>query len=144
MHQYAKRPGLAIWSLIVSFPVHGAVVSSAMFAGMAFGLPLHWAYYWVAVPVIVLAGALPLSPQGAGIMEGFAVLLTRSQGVTVSQAFALTMSIRMVQILWNLTGGLFVLKGGFHAPSDTEKGEMANLPPEPGTGEDSRKAFVPA
>jgi uncharacterized protein (TIRG00374 family) len=144
MQRYGRRPWLAIWSLVISFPVHGAVVSSAMFAGMAFGLPLHWAYYWVAVPVIVLAGALPLSPQGAGIMEGFAVLLTRSQGVTVSQAFALTMSIRMVQILWNLTGGLFVLKGGFHAPSDTEKGEMANLPPEPGTGEDSRKAFVPA
>jgi uncharacterized protein (TIRG00374 family) len=130
MHLYGKRPALAIWSLVISLPVHGAVVSSAMFAGMAFGLPLHWAYYWVAVPVIVLAGAIPLSPQGAGIMEGFAVLLTRSQGVTVSQAFALTMSIRMVQVIWNLTGGLFVLRGGFHAPTENEKEELDRLPPE--------------
>jgi hypothetical protein len=107
-----------------------------MLAGMAFGLPLHWAYYWVAVPVIVLAGAIPLSPQGAGIMEGFAVLLTRTQGVTVSQAFALTMSIRMVQILWNLAGGIFVLRGGYHAPSDDEKREMDNIPPEDGPDED--------
>jgi uncharacterized protein (TIRG00374 family) len=128
MHQYAKRPGLAIWALVVSFPVHGAVVSSAMFAGIAFGLPLHWEYYWVAVPVIVLAGAIPVSPQGAGVMEGFAVLLTRTQGVTVSQAFALTMSIRMVQILWNLTGGLFVLRGGFHAPTAGEKKELDSGP----------------
>ena len=132
MQQYGKRPGLAIWSLVVSFPVHGAVVSSAMFAGMAFGLPLHWEYYWVAVPVIVLAGAIPISPQGAGVMEGFAVLLTRSQGVTVSQAFALTMSIRMVQILWNLTGGIFVLRGGFHAPNDDEQKELDSIPPEDG------------
>jgi uncharacterized membrane protein YbhN (UPF0104 family) len=132
MRQYGKRPGLALWTLIVSFPVHGAVVTSAMFAGMAFGLPLHWAYYWVAVPVIVLAGAIPLSPQGAGIMEGFAVLLTRAQGVTVTQAFALTMSIRMVQIIWNLTGGLFVLHGGFHAPTPVEKTEIDNLPEEQG------------
>jgi uncharacterized protein (TIRG00374 family) len=130
MRQYGKRPGLALWALIVSFPVHGTVVTSAMFAGMAFGLPLHWSYYWVAVPVIVLAGALPLSPQGAGVMEFFAVLLTATQGVTVSQAFALTMSIRMVQIIWNLAGGLFVLRGGFHAPTEGEKKEMNTGPDE--------------
>jgi uncharacterized membrane protein YbhN (UPF0104 family) len=124
MHRYGKRPGLALWALVVSFPVHGAVITSAMLSGMAFGLPLHWEFYWVCVPVIVLAGAMPLSPQGAGVMEGFAVLLTRGQGVTVSQAFALTMSIRVVQILWNLAGGLFVLRGNFHAPSDGEKQEI--------------------
>jgi uncharacterized protein (TIRG00374 family) len=146
MRQYGKRPWLGIWSLVVSFPVHGAVVSSAMFAGMAFGLPLHWAYYWVAVPVIVLAGAIPLSPQGAGIMEGFAVLLTRTQGVTVSQAFALTMSIRMVQIIWNLVGGIFVLRGGYHAPGEGEKTELENLPPEPDAGDDTQRPreLVPA
>jgi uncharacterized protein (TIRG00374 family) len=144
MRQYGKRPMLGVWALIVSLPVHGAVVTSAMFAGLAFGLPLHWAYYWVAVPVIVLAGALPLSPQGAGVMEGFAVLLTRTQGVTVSQAFALTMSIRLVQVIWNLVGGLFVLRGGFHAPGDTEKRELENLPPEDGPNGDASPVLVTA
>ena len=86
-----------------------------MLAGMAFDLPLHPLYYWVVVPVVVLAGSIPISPQGAGVMEFFAILLTKRQGCTVSQAFALTMSIRIVQILWNLTGGIFVLRGGFHA-----------------------------
>jgi uncharacterized membrane protein YbhN (UPF0104 family) len=124
MHLYGERPLLGLWALVITLPVHGAVISSAMFAGMAFGLPLTWSYYWVAVPVIVLAGAIPISPQGAGVMEAFAVLLTRRQGVTVSQAFALTMSIRIVQILWNLTGGIFVLRGGFHAPSEREKKEL--------------------
>ncbi len=130
MHLYGKRPGLALWTLVMSLPVHGAVVTSAMLAGIAFGLPLHWAYYWVAVPVIVLAGAIPISPQGAGVMEAFAILLTRNQGVTISQAFALTMSIRLVQILWNLTGGLFVLRGGFHAPTETEQKELEESPVE--------------
>ena len=135
MHQYGKRPLLGVWSLLISLPVHGAVVMSAMFAGMAFGLPLHWAYYWVAVPVIVLSGAIPISPQGAGVMEAFAVLLTRSQGVTVSQAFALTMSIRIVQVLWNLSGGIFVLRGGYHAPGAEEKKQLDpsdQLPNGPG------------
>ena len=113
-----------IVALIVTIPVHASVITSAMFAGMAFGLPLHWAYYWVCVPVIVLAGSIPISPQGAGVMEAFAILLTRRQGVTVSQAFALAMSIRLVQIIWNLTGGIFVLRGGFHAPTETETKEL--------------------
>jgi glycosyltransferase 2 family protein len=124
MEIYRRRPWLVLWALIITFPVHGTVVVSATFAGMAFGLPLHPLYYWVAVPVIVLSGAIPISPQGAGVMEFFAILLTRRQGATVSQAFALTMSIRLVQILWNLTGGIFVLRGGYHAPSEEEQKEL--------------------
>jgi hypothetical protein len=34
------------------------------------------------------------------------------------------MSIRVVQILWNLTGGIFVLTGGFHAPTEQEQQEL--------------------
>jgi uncharacterized membrane protein YbhN (UPF0104 family) len=121
MDIYRKHWLAVLIAILMSLPVHGAVVVSATVAGMAFGLPISWPYYWVAVPVIVLSGAIPISPQGAGVMEFFAILLTRAHGATISQAFALTMSIRVVQILWNLTGGIFVLKGGFHAPTSAER-----------------------
>ena len=121
MRLYRQRPGLILWSLIATLPVHITVVISAMLAGSAFGLPLPRGYYFVAVPTIVLAGAIPISPQGAGVMEFFAVHLTRQYGATVSQAFALTMSIRLVQMLWNLTGGIFVFLGGYHPPSQKEQ-----------------------
>jgi uncharacterized protein (TIRG00374 family) len=124
MEVYRRRPWLVLGALLGSFPVHGTVILSAMFAGMAFKLPLSPQYYWVAVPVIVLSGALPISPQGAGVMEFFAILLTRTHGCTVAQAFALTMSIRIVQLIWNLTGGIFVLRGGFHAPTAKEQAEQ--------------------
>jgi uncharacterized membrane protein YbhN (UPF0104 family) len=127
-----------LWSLIISLPVHGTVVVSAMLAGLAFGiLRDHWEYYWVAVPVIVLSGSIPISPQGVGVMEGFAILLLRPEGATIAQAFALTMSIRVVQILWNLTGGLFVLRGGFHAPTEQEQHSMDTDvgAPDLGTGD---------
>ena len=68
-------------------------------------------------PVIVLSASIPISPQGAGVMEAFAILLTQPQGATVSQGLALALSIRAVQILWNLTGGIFVLRGGYSAPT---------------------------
>jgi hypothetical protein len=104
--------------------VHVTVILSATCAGKAFGLPPFGWYYWAIVPVIVLVGSIPISPQGAGVMEYFAIKLTETRGATVSQAFALTMSIRMVQILWNLTGVYFVLRGHYHKPTAAEKHEV--------------------
>jgi hypothetical protein len=121
---YRRRPMLVLIALLVTFPVHATVILSAMFAGMAFHLPLSWNYYWAVVPVIVLVGSLPISPQGAGVMEYFAIKLTESRGATVSQAFVLTMSIRLVQILWNLTGSYFVFRGHFHKPTESERDEF--------------------
>jgi uncharacterized protein (TIRG00374 family) len=122
---YRRRPMLVLLSLLVTFPVHMAVICSAMFAGKAFDLPLAASYYWAIVPVIVLVGALPISPQGAGVMEYFAIRLTETRGATVSQAFALTMSLRIVQILWNVTGVYFVLRGHYHKPTEAEKEEVS-------------------
>jgi len=93
-------------------------------AGKAFGLPLDPLYYWAVLPVVALVGAIPISPQGAGVMEFFAVQLMKRQGVTVSQAFAWVMAIRLIQILWNLAAGLFVIRGGYHAPTEKEAHEM--------------------
>jgi len=129
------RPAKTFVALLLCFPVHMTSIASAMLAGHAFGLPLPPLYYWVIVPVIALVGAIPISPQGAGVMEGMAILLTQGQGVTVSQAVALTLAIRLVQIFWNLIAGLFVLRGGYHAPSETEQHELDEdtdePPPEP-------------
>jgi hypothetical protein len=38
----------------------------------------------------------------------------------------------VVQILWNLTGGIFVLRGGYHAPSEKEQEEMQSDAAEEG------------
>ncbi|MGH7215301.1 MAG: lysylphosphatidylglycerol synthase domain-containing protein, partial [Tepidisphaeraceae bacterium] len=124
MDAYRRRPVLVFWALVVSLPVHATTVVSVLFAGMALGLPLTPGFYWIVVPVCVLAGSIPISPQGAGVMEFFAILLTRRQGATIAHAFALTMSIRLVQILWNLAGGLFVFRGGYHAPTEKEEREL--------------------
>jgi hypothetical protein len=124
MEMYRDRPRPLVTALLLSFPVHVTAILSATFAGWAFRLPLPVFYYWVVVPVVALAGAIPVSPQGMGVMEAFTVELTRRHGVTIAQAFALTMSIRLVQVLWNLVAGVFVLRGGYHAPSDKEQESM--------------------
>ena len=132
MEIYRDRPMPLAVALLLSFPVHVTAIVSATFAGRAFDLPIPTFYYWVIVPVVALAGAIPISPQGAGVMEFFTVELTRRFGVSIGEAFVLTMSIRLVQVLWNLVAGVFVLRGGYHAPSEKEQEAMESdgaLPP---------------
>jgi len=131
MELYGKRPAVPIWAGIMTFPVHLTTILSAIFAGMAFGLSMHTLYYFTVVPVLVLVSAIPLSPQGAGVMELFAVQLTKNQGVTVSQAIALAMAVRFGQMFWNLVAGLFVLRGGYHAPSQQEQQDLETDDAEP-------------
>jgi uncharacterized protein (TIRG00374 family) len=126
MDIYGKRSRLVLVSLALSFPVHAITVLSAMAAGQAFGLPINPAYYWVIVPVVTLAGSMPLSPQGAGVMEFFAYELMRGQGATLADAVVLTMSLRFVAIFWNLLAGVVVLRGGYHAPSAKEAEELSH------------------
>lgn len=124
MHLYGREPSVAIRATVMTFPVHVTTIVSSYMAGRAFGLPLPFWYYWVITPVIVLVGAIPISPQGAGVMEFFAIALTRQQGATISQAFALAMSIRVGAMFWNLMAGIFVLRGGYHAPDQSERQDM--------------------
>jgi uncharacterized protein (TIRG00374 family) len=117
---YGKHPWHVVAAVLMSLPVHGIVVASVSIACVAFGLPLEWWYYWVVVPITVLSGAIPISPQGAGVMEGVAYVLMKSQGGTMTHVVVLTMCIRLIGILWNLTGGIFVLRGGYSQPKDAE------------------------
>ena len=131
MELYGRRPWIVVAALVMTFPVHMTTIISATFAGKAFGLSLGALYYWAIVPVVTLVGAIPISPQGAGVMEPTMVVLTARQGVTVSQAFALVMAIRFFQIFWNLVAALFVLRGGYHAPTEQEQETLEQDEDEP-------------
>lgn len=126
MTLYARRPGLILWGMAVTLPVHLTVALTGALGGMAFGLPVATGYYFVVVPVIVLVGSIPVSPQGAGVMEFFAVTLLNRQGVTIGEAFALTLFIRFAHVAWYLVGGLWVLKGGYGQAIDAN-----DDPPQP-------------
>ena len=144
MELYGHRPWISVLAVLMTFPVHITTIVSGTFAGKAFGLPLHPLYYWAIVPVITLMGAIPISPQGVGIMEPLAVELTRRQGVTVGQAFALVMAIRFCQIFWNLVASLFVLRGGYHAPTQKEAQELQEDDEQPlGTTQSAEVTVAP-
>jgi len=143
MELYGKRPGAPIWGGIMTFPVHLTTIISAIFAGKAFGLTMSGIYYFTVVPVLVLVSAIPISPQGAGVMEFFSIELTRTQGVTVSQAIALAMAVRLGQMFWNLVAGVFVLRGGYHAITEAEKETLETDEPDIAEGSSTNDSLKP-
>jgi len=58
MELFGKRPAVAFWAIVMTFPVHMNTIISATFAGKAFLLTLTPLYYWAVVPVITLVGAI--------------------------------------------------------------------------------------
>jgi uncharacterized protein (TIRG00374 family) len=141
MELYGKRPKASFTALVMTFPVHMTTIACGTLAGIAFGIDrthMPLSYYWTVVPVITLVAAIPISPQGAGVMEAFAIILTKNHGVTVTQAIGLANALRFSQMFWNLLAGIFVLRGGYHAPSEQEQEDLEvdedePAPPNPGS-----------
>lgn len=63
----------------------------------------------VVVPLILLIGAVPLSPQGLGIQEGAFVFFLHSVGATTGQALAIALVLRAKSYVLALCGGIIWL-----------------------------------
>lgn len=105
---YRRSPRALILAFLGAIPAHLVLTACAIALAFAFNLNVPMGYFLVVVPIIVLVGALPLSPQGVGVQEVVAAILFASYSVPLSQVIAFTMSLRLVQVGWYLIGGLLV------------------------------------
>ena len=84
------------------------------------GLEVPIKYYFVFFPIGWVLGALPISPAGAGVLEGGIVFLfTRVPGVTAEQALVLAMCQRVMFLLASLPGIVIHIMGA-HLPAGQE------------------------
>ena len=64
------------------------------------------------MPILFIAAAVPLTWQGAGVMELLGIALLAGPGVaTVSQVIALLVLYRALEFTWGLAGSLLMLGG---------------------------------
>lgn len=107
-------------STLTSFPVHICGVVAAAMAGWALGMQTSLGLLLVAVPLIILVGALPLSFMGLGVMEpvGIALLAGPDFGATPNQIVAMLLLLRIFSVIISMSGGIFVLRGNLklHPP----------------------------
>ena len=84
------------------------------------GLEVPIKYYFVFFPISWVLGALPISPAGAGVLEGGIVFLfTRVPGVTAEQALVLALCQRVMFLLASLPGIAIHIMGA-HLPTEQE------------------------
>jgi uncharacterized membrane protein YbhN (UPF0104 family) len=100
------RP-LLVRALGLSVVFHLLTVVNTAAVGMAVGwidIPLEGLL--VVVPLILLVGAIPISPQGLGIQEGAFMFFLHSLGATSAQALAIALVLRAKSYVLALLGGL--------------------------------------
>ncbi len=112
-------------SLLITVTLQFLVMLAVYEFALALQMDAEFRRYLIYVPICFLIAALPIGPpQGVGVLEWFYVQFFTANGMnSVSQAFALALASRLIQLVWALPGVLVPLLGA-HLPS---KAELATL-----------------
>jgi len=116
---------LVIKTLGISLLFHLLTIVNTAAVGAAIGWSgVPWADLLVVVPLILIVGAVPISPQGLGIQEGAFVYFLSSVGVSSDHALAIALVLRAKSYLLAILGG--VLWYGVRAPLKDSANEPVN------------------
>jgi uncharacterized protein (TIRG00374 family) len=98
---------LVVKAFVLSVVFHLLTIVNTAAVGAAVGWSdIPWDGLLVVVPLILIIGAVPISPQGLGIQEGAFVFFLHSIGATTGQALAIALVLRAKSYLLALCGGL--------------------------------------
>lgn len=127
---------LLLASILITFGLQGIAMASAVLMAWAMGLQGTFAFIFICVAIGFLVAAVPIAPpQGIGVMESvYVMLLAYDTRNSASQAVALAVAVRLIQLIWALPGVLVPLFGA-HMPSRRELAEMEETADEVAPGE---------
>jgi len=94
-------------ALVLSLVFHLLTIVNTAAVAYAVGwTDIPWRGLLVVVPLILIVGAVPISPQGLGIQEGAFVFFLHSVGATAGQALAVAVVLRAKSYLLAICGAL--------------------------------------
>lgn len=98
-------------ALLLSLVFHGlTIVNTAVVASAVGWSNYTWMGLATVVPLILIVGAFPITPQGLGIQEGAFVYFLSQLGATPAQALAVAMVLRAKSLVLAVIGWLVVLR----------------------------------
>ena len=83
----------------------GLNILGCFWVSRSLGLGIEWIHFCYLMPATYLAIALPVTVSGLGVREGVYVTLLGAQGVSPSQAVALSLTIFSLSLLYACVGG---------------------------------------
>ena len=118
---YREHKGLILVTILISLPVHFCQALATTCAGWALGMGLGAGLMLTVLPVLFLAGSVPLTYQGLGVMEALAVaMLLPSPVADANQLVSMLVVLRLFLILYALIGAVQVLRGNIHLFPQTD------------------------
>jgi uncharacterized protein (TIRG00374 family) len=118
-----KDPQLVFSAGILSLLFHLLTVVNTL--AVAWSIGWQTIDFWglcAVVPLILLVGAIPLSPQGLGIQEGAFFFFLQGVGASGDQALALALVLRAKGYFLAMCGGMIFL---YEKPDQTPAGPTA-------------------
>ena len=110
---YASHPGPVLAATSVSVCVQVLLASAAGACAWALGATHDITVILAVMPILFLAAAVPLTWQGAGVMEVLGIALLAVPGVaSVNQVVGLLVLYRCLELTWGLVGASLMTGGG--------------------------------
>ncbi|HMO02168.1 MAG TPA: lysylphosphatidylglycerol synthase transmembrane domain-containing protein [Oligoflexia bacterium] len=102
----AKRV-LLLKAFLISLVFHSLTVLNTLVCAWAVGWDsVYWFDLYVVLPMILLIGALPVTPQGLGVQEGAFFYYLTAVGATPAQALGIALILRAKSYVLAVFGGL--------------------------------------
>ncbi len=122
---YRDHKPVILCAVLLSLPVHVCQAMATTCAGWSLGMGLSAGLMLTVLPVLFLAGSVPLTYQGLGVMEALAVaMLLPSPLADANQLVSMLVMLRLFLILYALIGAVSVLRGNIHLfPQAGQDGE---------------------
>ena len=120
---YRHHTGAVLIAILISLPVHMAQVGAVALAGYSLGMEVEVGLMFTVLPVVFLAGALPISYQGLGVMEGLGIAFLAADGMaTNNQVVGMLLIMRIFFIVYAMLSSAFVLRGDVHLFPQVDEG----------------------
>lgn len=123
LHWGLSDRALLIRAAVLSISFHLLTIVNTAAVGHAVGWEtIPWSDLLVVVPLILLVGAIPVSPQGLGIQEGAFLFFLHSVGATTGQALAIGLVLRAKSYVLAAVGGVMWLGLSKSRAAEPEEG----------------------
>jgi uncharacterized protein (TIRG00374 family) len=122
---YRHHKGAVVAAIGLSVLAHGGLMTTAALAGKALGVGHSFGLLLAVLPLVLLAGSVPISPQGIGVMEVLALALLFSPDqpelATANQIVGMLLLFRLCMLAYALLGSLVLLRGDIHLFPETQE-----------------------
>lgn len=108
-HSYISARGKLLAAVGLTVLMQSAVIVTYYILGKTVGITLSLLTYAGIIPLVFLAGAVPISLGGIGVREGALVGLLVTIGIDTQMAIALSLLYLFVLLASSLPGGLVML-----------------------------------